>query len=117
MDFTNRLSKSEDRDVIMIIIDKFTKYGHFVALTHPITAYEVARVFLETIYKLHKLPVKVIIDRDPIFIGIFRTELLKKLGININLSTAYYPQTDGQSERLNMCLEQYLRCMASQNLK
>jgi transposase InsO family protein len=117
MDFISELPKSENKDVNMVVIDKFTKYAHFIALSHPITVIEVARVFLENVYRLHGLPVKIITDRDPIFTSLFWKELFKKLEININLSTAYHPQTGSQSEQLNQCLEQYLRCMTSQNPK
>jgi protoheme ferro-lyase len=91
MDFISGLLKSERQDVIMVIINKFTKYDHFIALSHPILAKEVAKIFLETLYKLHGLPTKVITDIDPIFTDIFWTELLKKLKIKTNLSTAYHP--------------------------
>jgi transposase InsO family protein len=101
MDFISELPKSENKDVNMVVIDKFTKYAHFIALSHPITVIEVARVFLENVYRLHGLPVKIITDRDPIFTSLFWKELFKKLEININLSTAYHPQTGSQSEQLN----------------
>jgi Integrase core domain len=117
MDFIMGLPRSENRDIIMVVIDKFTKYGHFIPLSHPITATEVARAFLENIYKLQGLPIKLITDRDPIFTSTFWRELFSKLEIKINMSTTYHPQTDGQSERLNQCLEQYLRCMMGQQSK
>jgi Integrase zinc binding domain len=117
MDFISGLPKSENKDVIMVVIDKFIKYAHFIVLSHPITTIEVARVFLENVYQLHGLLVKIITDRDSIFTSLFWKELFKKLEISINLSTAYHPQTDGQSERLNQCLEQYLKCMTSQKPK
>jgi transposase InsO family protein len=115
MDFICGLPMSDHKEVIMVVIDKFTKYGHFIPLSHPYTAVEVARVFLEQIYRLHGLPNKIITDRDPIFTSVFWKELMNKLDIKLNLSTAYHPQTDGQTERLNQCLEQYLRCMIGQS--
>jgi Integrase zinc binding domain/Integrase core domain len=101
MDFISRLSRSEGKEVIMVIIDKFTKFCHFIPLSHPYTFTEVARAFLENIYKLHGLPIKIVTDRDPIFTSLFWRELMKNLEIKLNLSTAYHLQTDGQSERLN----------------
>jgi transposase InsO family protein len=117
MDFICGLPKSEERDVIMVIIDKFTKYCHLIALTHPFTALAVADSFLSTFHKLHGLPLKIIIDRDPIFRSNFWKELMGKLEIKLKFTTAYHPQTDGQSERLNQCVETYLRCMIFQSPK
>jgi Integrase core domain len=97
MDFICGLSKSEGRDVIMVVIDKFTKYYHLIALTHPFSASTVAEHFLNNMQKLHGLPSKIITDRDPIFISSFWRELMGKLGIKLNFTTAYHPQTDGQS--------------------
>lgn len=117
MDFITGLPKSEGKEVILVIIDKFTKYAHFIALSHLVRAVEVAQLFLERVYRLHGLPTKVITNRDPIFTSVFCRELMKKLEIKINLSTVYHPQTDGQNERLNQCLEQHLRCMIHQEPK
>jgi hypothetical protein len=64
MDFIVELSKSENKDVILVVIDKFIKYGHFIPLAHPISTLEVSQAFLEIVYKL-------ITDRDPIFASIF----------------------------------------------
>jgi transposase InsO family protein len=117
MDFIVDLPRSENRDIIMIMIDKFISYGHFIHLSHLITATEVVKAFLEYIYKLYELPIKVITDRDSIFTSTFWRELFSKLEVGINLSTTYHPQTNGQLERLIQCLEQYLRCMVGQQPK
>jgi Integrase zinc binding domain/Integrase core domain/Chromo (CHRromatin Organisation MOdifier) domain len=111
MDFICGLPKSGGKDVILVIIDKFTKYCHLITLSHPFKAIDVAHSFLETIYRLHGLPGKIITDRDPLFTCNFWKELMKLLKIELNFSTAYHPQTDGQTERLNQCIESYLRCM------
>jgi DMSO/TMAO reductase YedYZ molybdopterin-dependent catalytic subunit len=70
MDFICGLSRSEGVDVIMVIIDKLTKYCHLIALSHPFKA-TVAEKFLNTLYKLHGLPLRIITDRDPIFTSVF----------------------------------------------
>jgi transposase InsO family protein len=94
MDFICGLSKSENRDVIMVVIDKFTKYYHLISLTHPFTVSIVADLFLNTVHKLHGLPLKIITDKDPIFTSSFWRELMGKLGIKLNFTTTYHPQTN-----------------------
>ena len=111
MDFIEGLPKSEGRDTILVVVDRFTKYAHFMSLAHPFEATKIARVFLDHICKLHGIPQSMISDRDKIFTSQFWTELFTLLGVGLNLSTAYHPQTDGQTERVNQVLEMYLRCM------
>uniref|UniRef100_A0A6M2FAR0 Integrase catalytic domain-containing protein n=1 Tax=Populus davidiana TaxID=266767 RepID=A0A6M2FAR0_9ROSI len=93
------------------IVDRFTKYGHFITLAHPFTAQEVAKFFLDHIYKFHGLPAMILTDRDRVFTSLFWRELFRHLGVKLLLSTFYHPQTDGQTERVNQCLETYLRCI------
>lgn len=111
MDFITGLPKSEGKEVIMVVVDRFTKYSHFIPLSHPYRAADVAQSFLDHVYKLHGLPSSLITDRDPIFTSRFWKELMNKLNIRLNMSSAYHPQTDGQTERVNQCLENYLRSM------
>lgn len=111
MDFITGLPKSKGYDVIMVVVDRFTKYSHFVPLSHPFKASDVAQSFMDSVYKLHGLPNNIISDRDPIFTSRFWRELMAKLEIQLNMSTAYHPQTDGQTEKVNQCLENYLRSM------
>jgi len=67
MDFIEGLPVSNRKDVILVVIDKFTKYGHFIAMSHPFTALQVAQTFMDNIYKLHGLPDSIISERDRIF--------------------------------------------------
>jgi len=111
MDFVEGLPKSEGKDVIMVIVDRFSKYAHCVALNHPYAAPTIARAFMDNIYKLHGTPASITSDRDPVFLSRFWKELFNNQGVNLHHSTAYHPQTDGQTEVVNKCIEHYLRCM------
>lgn len=111
MDFIEGLPKSGGKEVIFVVVDRFTKYAHFIALSHPYMASQIAQLFLDNICKLHGNPISITSDRDPVFTSLFWKELFKGLGVQIKLSSAYHPQTNGQMERLNKCLEGYLRCI------
>ena len=111
MDFITGLPKSEGKEVIMVVVDRLTKYSHFIPLSHPYKAMDVATAFLNQVYKLHGLPMTLITDRDPVFTSRFWKGLFSQLGVKLNMSSSYHPQTDGQTERVNQCLENYLRSM------
>jgi transposase InsO family protein len=101
----------------LVVIDKYTKYYHLITLAYPFKASDVAQLFLDNVYKLHGLPSKLITDRDRIFTSSFWQELMKMLGVQLNFSSAYHPQTDGQTEQLNQCIECYLMCMVFEKPK
>ena len=107
MDFITGLPKSEGKSVIMVVVDRLTKYAHFCALSHPFNESTVATAFMETIQKLHGNPKIIVSDRDPIFIGNFWTELFSCLGTQLSHSSSYHPQSDGQTKILNKFLEGY----------
>jgi len=111
MDFIDGLPKSEGKEVIFVVVDRFSKNAHLMALTHPYSAITVGKVFMENVYKLHGMPTTIMSDRDSIFLSQFWKELFKKQGVNLQYSTAYHPQSDGQTEVVNKCIEGYIRCM------
>jgi HKD family nuclease len=98
MDFICDLPRCNGKDVLLAVIDKFTKYCHLISLSHPFKAVDVAQQFLDNIYKLHGLPSKIITDRDPLFTSKVWKELMKMLEVQLNFSMAYHPQTDRQTE-------------------
>jgi len=111
MDFIERLPKSEGKDVVLVVVDRLTKFSHFISLTHPFSAQKEARKFMDSIVKLHGVPKSIISDRDKIFTSMFWQELFKSMEVGLHMSKAYHPQMDGQTERVNQCLKAYLRCM------
>lgn len=117
MDFVEGLPASDGYEVIMVVVDRFTKYAHFVPLRHPFSAATVAQAFWDNIIKLHGVPHSIVSDRDRVFTSAMWRALLAAAGTKLSYSTAYHPQTDGQSERVNQCLEMYLRCAVHDNPK
>lgn len=98
---------------ILVVVDKLTKYAHFIPLKHPYTVASVAKVFLDNIYKLHGLPDSIVSNCDKIFTSAFWGELFILAKVQLRMSTAYHPQSDGQTECVNQCLETFLRCFVN----
>ena len=95
MDFIDGLPKSQRMDVIIVVVDKLTKCMHFIGLSHPYYAAKVAYLFAQNILKLHGMPTSLISNRDPVFTAKFWAELMKLQGVQLAMSFAYHPQTNG----------------------
>ena len=113
MDFITHLPPSQNKTAIWVIVDRLTKFAHFISLPTNYTAATLAPIFVAEIYKLHGAPKTIVSDRDRIFISQFWRFLFKSLGTTLCFSSSYHPQTDGQTEVLNRCLQTYLRCFVS----
>jgi len=109
VDFITKLPMSKDHDSTLVVCDRFLKMSHFVAMTEKTIAEELVRLFRDYVWKLHRLPESVILDKGLQFAAGLTRELNKMLGIKTKLSMAYHPETDRQTERTNQELEQYLR--------
>jgi len=113
MDFITDLPKSEGYDPILVVIDRLTKMSHFIPCYKDMNAGQFAKSFIKEIFRLHGLPNDIITDRGTIFTSDLWKETTKLLGIERRLCTAFHPQTDGQTERTNATLEQYLRAYSN----
>jgi len=110
MDFITELPVSDECDQLWVVIDRFTKMAHFVPLRREgKTAKDLATIFAKEIWRFHGTPTDIVSDRDSRFTSEIWKEFLGLLKIRPRMSTAFHPQTDGQTERLNQTIEAYLR--------
>ena len=109
VDVIRSLPRSDNKDTISVIVDYFSKMIRLIATTTSISLAEVARIYWDNIWKLHSIPKKIISNRGPQFSSTFMGELCKALGIKRAMSTAYYSQSDRQTERINQEVKIFLQ--------
>ena len=116
MDLITQLPRtSRGNDAIVVFIDKLSKMAHYCATTTTVTAVQLAEIFLHQVVRHHGVPTSIVSDRDPRFTSIFWRSLWQQLGTRLAMSTAFHPQTDGQTERANRTLEEGLRAYVGRN--
>jgi len=109
IDLITGLPESNGFNAILVIVDRFSKMILLVAVRDTLTSFQTAEIYRDHVWSKHGLPKKVISDRGPQFAAQFMKDLHKLIKVEMNLSTAFHPQTDGQTERINQEVEQYLR--------
>lgn len=91
MDFIGGFPKTMGVDTILVVVDKLTKYAHFIAISHPYTAKDVAEVFIKEVVKLYGFPSSLVSDRDKVFLSAFWAELFKLAVTKLKYSSSYHP--------------------------
>lgn len=117
MDFIVALPNYRGFTVILVVVDRLSKFGHFIPLRGDFTSETVATTFIQNIIKLHGVPISIVTDRDRVFLSKFWKSLFKAMGTTLSMSSSYHPQSDGQTKALNKCLELYMRCFVAENPK
>ncbi|MBW0583230.1 hypothetical protein O181_122945, partial [Austropuccinia psidii MF-1] len=108
MDFITRLPLSSSFDSSLVAVERFSKMEIFIPTYSAITALDLTQIFISHVFSKHGLPISIVSYRGSLFVSSFWTQLCHQLKISRDLSTSFHPETDGQTERVNQILEQYL---------
>ena len=115
MDFVFKLPRTQSgHNGIWVIVDRLTKSAHFLPVREKYALDRLARLYVDEVVRLHGVPESIVSDRDSRFTSRFWNALQEALGTRLNFSTAFHPQTDGQSERTIQTLEDMLRSCVMQ---
>jgi len=104
-------------DTILVVVNRLTKYAHFVLLAHPFTTQDIVALYIKEVVRFHGFLSSIVSNRDKIFMSSFWSELFKQAGTTLKMSFAYHPQSDGQTEAVNKCLKTYLICLTGSKPK
>uniref|UniRef100_A0A670HMP7 Gypsy retrotransposon integrase-like protein 1 n=1 Tax=Podarcis muralis TaxID=64176 RepID=A0A670HMP7_PODMU len=114
LEFVTDLPSSRGKTAVLLVVDLFSKMAHFIPCAKVATAEQTAKLFIDHVFRVHGLPRSILSDRGRQFISNFWQKLMGFLNVKINLASARHPQTNGQVERVNAIMQQYLRCYANQ---
>lgn len=110
MDFVDGLPRFQGVDTVLVVVDRLSKDAHFIGIKHPYKAHSVAQTFIKEVVRHHGIPATIVSDRDRVLLSVFWRELFQSQGTQLHRSSAYHPQSDGQTEVVNKIMENYLRC-------
>ncbi len=109
MDFMVSLPPSRGFDAMMVVVDQFSKMAHFIPTKDESTTQETSRLFFTHIFKHHGLPKDIVSNREPKFTSKFWQALWKRMGSKLKMNTSFHPETVGQTERVNLVIQQFLK--------